>query len=40
MIGSLGCFDKPSGDFENIDERLGIFPRAALAIYKGIQERG
>lgn len=36
MIGPLGCFDKPSSDLDDVDERLGIFPRAALAIFKGI----
>ena len=34
LIGKLGVFQNaPSDDLENLDDNLGIFPRAALAIF-------
>lgn len=37
MIGKLGVFNTPpSDDLESLDDNLGIFPRAALAIFQGL----
>lgn len=37
MIGKLGVFSKaPSDDLDNLDDNLGLFPRAALAIFHGL----
>ena len=37
LIGKLGVFkNQPSDDLDNLDDNLGMFPRAALAIYQGL----
>ena len=34
MVGKVGVFkNAPSDDLDNLDDNLGLFPRAALAIY-------
>ena len=40
MIGKLGVFENiPSDDLDNLDDNLGLFPRAALAIFKGLRQK-
>lgn len=40
MIGKLGVFkNPPSDDLDNLDDNLGIFPRAAIALLKGLKEK-
>lgn len=39
MIGPKGVFDNESPDIENLDENLGLFPRAAMEILKGLQAK-
>ena len=37
MIGPLGVFKNASSDTDNLDPGLGMFPRAAIDIWKGLQ---
>lgn len=40
MIGKLGVFkNAPSDDLDNLDENLGLFPRTALAILHGLNQK-
>lgn len=40
MIGKLGVFkNSPSDDLDNLDDNLGIFPRAALEILQGLKAK-
>ena len=40
MIGKLGVFkNPPSENLDNLDENLGLFPRAALEILQGLKQR-
>jgi hypothetical protein len=40
MVGKVGVFrNPPSDDLENLDPNIGLFPRAALAIFQGLQQK-
>lgn len=38
LIGKLGVFKQaPSDNLDNLDDNLGLFPRAALALFQGMK---
>ena len=37
MIGPMGVFNTPAESIDDVDPHLGLFPRAAMILLKGIQ---